>query len=121
MQRIIKNQETIEDLLRLKKRIMKYWAANRDLPKFAIARKFGVGDHKLQYLLTANPPYPARYKQAAKRLKIPVEEVAKNYEAGKRWCSICCTWDKVENFGNYSAPSIRHRSVFCGGKKNGNK
>jgi hypothetical protein len=121
--RKIKAELTLADMIELRDRIRKYWAANSDLPQYQVAKRFGMNAGKLKILLSSEKPYPARYRQAANRLRaygIGIDEVAENYEADRRHCRLCMKWDSIENFGTYSAPTIRHLSAFCGGKKNGN-
>tara|TARA_R110002167_G_scaffold85247_1_gene231328 strand:- start:50 stop:265 length:216 start_codon:yes stop_codon:yes gene_type:complete len=70
----------------------------------------------MDQLLRADPPYPARYKQAAARLNIDIEVVAKNYEEGKRHCGLCLKWDEMKHFGLYGSATPKHRSARCKGK-----
>ncbi len=114
--RVVKNKETIGDLVRLQARILKYRNENSDLPKYAVAKRFGLTAARMDQLLRADPPYPARYKQSAARLNIDIEIVAKNYEEGKRHCGFCNRWDDTSQFGLYSSNTPKHKSARCKGE-----
>ena len=113
---IIKNHETMADLKALQERIRKYKDMNADLPKYKVAKRFGLSPARMDQLLRASPPYPSRYKQAAARLNIDIEIVAKNYEEGRRHCGFCNRWDDLSQFGLYSSATPKHKAARCKGE-----
>jgi len=115
--------KTLAETLELKRKVREYRTKNIDLTQAHVSARFGITEERFRRLLTDEIPYPARYKQAAARLRkygLSIEEVAENYEAGKRYCKACEAWKTQKEFNRVGSETLKHRSIYCGQIEAGN-
>ena len=103
----------LEQELALQKRVKKSVNDNPDIPLYLVAKRFGIGEMKLQNLLKDEIPYPHQYKISAKRTGLSIEFVTEYKEKGHHWCPFCEGAFDMSQFNNGGSGISRHTAKYC--------